>query len=246
MKYPKLMIVRNYYLEVILVSIFWVITTAFSSSFSIKSLFPLFEESSRDWSFWWSCRTLFVVITSWLIRLVQSWAVSFGDNRWKLECVNSCLIYFDHLLSAASMSLSLHGISDMPADSSIFLEFIIVLILVILRWSCGRFLGRGGTAGFVGLRTWCCVSISSELDDSSWPTVVKLTLLYEFCIPLRLLIIPAALLGFTYLGFSEPIILFCDAIVGRMRPPRAAVGSLWSESLWKLSKLLECLFNHTE
>lgn len=60
------------------------------------------------------------------------------------------------------------------------------------------FRGRGGTAGLVGLVETFGGGDSSELD-SSCPAVVRLTLLYEFCIPFRRLIIPAALRGFMYL-----------------------------------------------
>jgi hypothetical protein len=69
---------------------------------------------------------------------------------------------------------------------------------------------------------------SSELD-SSWPVVVRLTLLYEFCIPFLRLIIPAALRGLMYLG--PPFCLLIDAIVGLNKPPRDTIGSDWSESL---------------
>lgn len=96
------------------------------------------------------------------------------------------------------MSLSLTGISTIPAASSIFFELISVLMLVMRRWSCGMFRGRGGTAGLVGLVETFGGGDSSELD-SSCPAVVRLTLLYEFCIPFRRLIIPAALRGFMYL-----------------------------------------------
>lgn len=64
------------YLLVIFVSMLCVMTTAFSSSLSIRLLFPVLVGSSFDRSRWWSCSTLFVVSISWLIRLEQSCVVT--------------------------------------------------------------------------------------------------------------------------------------------------------------------------
>jgi hypothetical protein len=51
---------------------------------------------------------------------------------------------------------------------------------------------------------------------------------------------PAALRGLMYfceLGLDPtPLVLFCDEIVGRRTPPRDAIGSDWSESLWIYKK----------
>lgn len=90
--------------------------------------------------------------------------------------------------------------------------------------------GRGGTAGLVGLVLTLGGGDSSELD-SSWPAVERLTLLYEFCIPLRRLMMPAADRGLMYFGPADPLVLFAEEIVGRRTPPRRAAGSDWSESL---------------
>lgn len=126
------------------------------------------------------------------------------------------------------MSLSLHGISTIPAASSNFFELSRVLMLVMRRWSCGMLRGRGGTAGLVGLVVMFGGGDSSELD-SSCPAVVRFTLLYEFCIPFRRLMMPAALRGLMYfvdtLPVPIPFVLFCDEIVGRNTPPRDAIGS---------------------
>lgn len=88
------------------------------------------------------------------------------------------------------------------------------------------FRGRGGTAGFVGLVVTFGGGDSSELD-SSWPAVVRLTLLYEFCIPLRRLMMPAALRGLMYFvdPGDPPLVLLADEMVGRRTPPRDAIGS---------------------
>lgn len=216
------------HLTVIFVSIVCVIKTAFSSSFSIKLLFPVLVGSSLVRNRWCSCITLLVVTISWLMRLVHSWVVTeTSKNHQNLRN----FFKFLHSLSAVSMSLSLHGISAMPAASSIFFELSRVLILVIRRCSTGMFRGRGGTAGFVGLVTTFGGGDSSELD-SSWPAVVRFTLLYEFCIPFRRLMIPAALRGLIYFCFSSPpLILFTEEIVGRRTPPREVAGSERSESL---------------
>lgn len=132
--------------------------------------------------------------------------------------------------SAFSKSLSLHGISTISAASSIFFELSMVLMFVIRLWSCVRLRGRGGTTGFGGLTMTFCGIDSSELEESSWPAVVKFTLLCEFCIPFLRLMIPAALLGLMYLPAFSPLLLFCEEIVGRNNPP-LETGSLWSESL---------------
>lgn len=101
-----------------------------------------------------------------------------------------------------------------------------MLMLVMRRWSCGMFRGRGGTAGLVGLVVTFGGGDSSELD-SSCPAVVRFTLLYELCIPLRRLMMPAALRGLMYLIDDPPVplALFCDEMVGRNTPPRDAIGS---------------------
>lgn len=77
------------YLVVIFVSMLCVITTAFSSSLSIKLLFPVLVGSSFERSLSCSWITLFAVTISWLMIFEQNWVVTKSWKFWLSKTVMS-------------------------------------------------------------------------------------------------------------------------------------------------------------